>query len=345
MRNSNPCRLFANLFGMLTTGLVCCMIAACSTDKPELGDISGTVKDDNGHAIANVLVSISPGGKSVHTNTQGKYFFEALSPVTYTVTASATGYITEKKEAVQVVIGETASCDFVLHADLPVLDVDRKSIDFGKDDNTATLTVSNNGYAEMEWEIKDLPEWLSCKDTPHRLKPKESQSIILEANRSALEENTYTKTIAVTSTYGGVIYVDVAITVQGLELTWSPEVLDFGGIDNVKTITFTSKSNLNYTLTPSDSWILIGEADKAGIIYRTKEIKVSVSREGLYSGNYDGCLTIGADSKRKEIPVRMVVQQKSKPKVQMIQVKDVTDQSATFEGSVLSIGSSKVTHY
>ena len=41
MRNSNPCRLFADLFGMLTTGIVCSMIAACSADKPELGDNQG----------------------------------------------------------------------------------------------------------------------------------------------------------------------------------------------------------------------------------------------------------------------------------------------------------------
>lgn len=63
------------------------------------GRQSGTVKDDEGHAIANALVSRSPSGKSIHTNTQGKYFLEDLSPVTYTVTASASGYVTEKKEA------------------------------------------------------------------------------------------------------------------------------------------------------------------------------------------------------------------------------------------------------
>ena len=345
MRNSNPCRLFADLFGMLTTWIVCCMIAACSADKPELGDISGTVKDDEGHAIANALVSLSPSGKSIHTNTQGKYFLEDLSPVTYTVIASASGYVTEKKEAVQVVIGETALCDFVLHADMPLLTLDKDVINFGTEHNSASLTITNAGYAELEWGIKDLPDWLSCSDTPRRLKPKESQTIILVAIRSALEENTYTKKITITSTYGGTKYVDVEITILGLGLTWSPEVLDFGGFDNVKSLAFSSKANIDYTLTPSDNWILVGDADKAGTIYKSKEIKVSVSREGLSPGTYDGCLTLEAESKRKDIPVKMIVQQKSKPKVQMVQVKDVTDQSATFEGSVLSVGSSKVTHY
>ena len=52
MKNTNPCRLLANLCRVLATGIVCSMMAACGVDKVRLSTSYGA---------APVFLSIIPG--------------------------------------------------------------------------------------------------------------------------------------------------------------------------------------------------------------------------------------------------------------------------------------------
>jgi uncharacterized membrane protein len=58
-----------------------------------LAVIGGTIVNNLlGTPIAGATVSLSPGGRSTTTGATGTFTFSDLSPGTYTVTASATGY-------------------------------------------------------------------------------------------------------------------------------------------------------------------------------------------------------------------------------------------------------------
>jgi serine protease AprX len=85
-------------------------------DDPSIasGSISGTVTDaSTGSPIANSTVSASPGGYNTTTETDGTYSLADLPVGTYTVTASATGYIEQSKLG-DVLAEEITDLDFTL---------------------------------------------------------------------------------------------------------------------------------------------------------------------------------------------------------------------------------------
>jgi len=84
---------------------------------PTTGTISGTVTEaGTSSAISGASVSTTPATTTATTNAQGAYTISNVSPGSYTVTASASGYI-DKDTSITVTAGQTATASLTLQAD------------------------------------------------------------------------------------------------------------------------------------------------------------------------------------------------------------------------------------
>ena len=103
--------------------LACCgvlllTVAAGLSAQETTGGLQGTVKDPSGAVVQNAQVTVTTSTlvgkeKSINTDANGYYRFANLPPGTYTVTATASGFETTKRE-VELEVGHLPSVDIVL---------------------------------------------------------------------------------------------------------------------------------------------------------------------------------------------------------------------------------------
>lgn len=90
----------------------------CSCAENELDIFStlhGVVTDDvTADCIAGATVTLSPGGKTQLTGSDGRYEFDNIDAKQYTVTVQKTGYSTNRK-TVSVISGEDNEANVSLH--------------------------------------------------------------------------------------------------------------------------------------------------------------------------------------------------------------------------------------
>ena len=79
----------------------------------QVGTLSGTVTTSTGAGIANATVSYGGGSNTATTNASGAYTLN-VAPGTYSVTASATGYLGSTQQNVTVTAGNTTIVNFSL---------------------------------------------------------------------------------------------------------------------------------------------------------------------------------------------------------------------------------------
>ena len=92
--------------------ILLCLVAlplflSCSKEEHDsFGTLYGVVSDtQTGDALNNVTVTLSPGGMTKLTGSNGLFEFNNLTPQQYTITVQKTGYQTNRK-TVSVVVGE-----------------------------------------------------------------------------------------------------------------------------------------------------------------------------------------------------------------------------------------------
>ena len=107
-------------------------------------DVNGTVKDPSGTGIANASVAVS-GGSSYAANSAGQYLVQ-LGNGSYTLTASAAGYV--DAQATVVIAGTAQTQDFVLHAESSATYAIRGTVTFAENGSPiagATVRMSPGG--------------------------------------------------------------------------------------------------------------------------------------------------------------------------------------------------------
>ena len=319
----------------------CILLATCSSSEPELGDITGRVTNDEDQPIQGADVEILGGGGATKTDAQGHYEFLSIGPGTYRVQVSKANYKTEEK-SVTVEIGKAKALDFTLYPAKQKLSLSTKAVDFETEATTKIVTVTNAGMADLNWQLTEQVDWLTCTPTSGIIKPGKSESVTFRADRTKVLVGTWNDKVVFASD-GGSEEVTVSITVPSISVRWEPAEMNFGDIETVMDLRLSGGSNVSYTLTPSNSWIIPSKNE--GVFSKTENLRVSVRREGLAEGSYDGYLTLRVGAEQAYIPVRMNIRTREMPTVSMTQVKDVNDHAATFLGAVVSIGSSKVLHH
>ncbi len=116
------------------------------------GTISGTVRNDSGQPVPNVIVTITPGGQRVRTDSSGNFTITGLDVGTYTVT---TQLVTFKPQSVQVSVTQdnTTSANFTLEK-LTITGTRRVAVNAVQRTNTTTqYTISS----KIEQQTKSQP--------------------------------------------------------------------------------------------------------------------------------------------------------------------------------------------
>lgn len=327
---------------LLCVGLLC---TACPPDPVETkGSVSGKVTDSRtGEPLQGVTVSIAPGTlKSRTTGSDGYFEFQELPVGSYTVQGVKENYRTNTKEA-KVEAALNTFCDFQLTPSAAKLEVSQPSVDFGTEMTTYSLNVINSGDAILRWSASENTPWLTCTPMTGEVAIENKGAVTLNVDRTGMSRGNYTATLSFTSTDGGGANVVVKMSVQGIAVSVSPEQLDFGTATTTLQLTMTGGDNVNYTLVPSNSWILPSKT--SGTFSKTENLTVAVNRTGLAEGSYTGSLSLRVGEHSMDIPVRMSIIPKVAPTVSLLGVEGITDASALFRGAVLSVGSSRVVRY
>lgn len=316
----------------------------CTEEAEDLfGNIYGQVTDaDTRELLKGVSVSISPQGDSQVTGSDGNYSFRELAPTDYTLTFKAEGYeTTTRKFTVQA--GVNTQGDMQLTPLRPLLSVSPTTVDFGSENTTLTLDITNAGKGVLQWSITEDIEWLDCSVLSGAVE-KEPASVVLSVSRVGWVKGSYSRTLAVASN-GGSAVVTVNMTVDGCSLSVEPEEIDFGSTESTVQLTLTNKGNgtVSYQATSSNDWL--GLSKTSGKVTDKDYLTVSANRGSLDAGEYTGTVTITVDEDVIQIPVKLSVSAKSRPVISLDAIKNIAYNGATLAGTVVDVGTTRITRY
>ena len=322
------------------------ILPSCSQQEIEFyGSIVGVVTDAytkepiKGAQVTNVTME-----QTCLTGSDGAYAFRDLKVMAenrYTVQVKADGYETDLK-SIRIDTGDDNRLDFALETSMPILEIDETTVDFEKTYTTHTVTISNEGQADLNWEVNEDAEWLSCNPTSGTVRKGAKASLEIKVNRSGLKEGAYNTSLSISSN-GGSKQVIVSMYVEGMSVTVSPSELDFGELTTTLPLILQSAKETKYYLETSNAWITASKVE--GIFTGTEHLNITVDRTSLSAGKYEGSLMLRVGAAVKEIPVRMTKPSKQAPVVAFYSVSDISYSTAVLNGAVVSIGSSRIVRH
>src|SRR5262245_10620017 len=104
------CRMFLSL-------VLCLIVCRALSAQETTGGLQGTIHDPSGAVVPAAKIEVTAksliGSKSVETDENGYYRFANLPPDTYTISVTAKGFATAKRE-VAIDVGRLPSIDITL---------------------------------------------------------------------------------------------------------------------------------------------------------------------------------------------------------------------------------------
>lgn len=313
---------------------------------PKVGSVHGIVTDKvSGEPVSGASITISPLGKSTTTGTDGRYEYNKIDVGQYTVQAIAANYETNSK-GVSISDGSTSQCDIQLTPATPVLKVSLSQMTFDKDKTTLPFNISNAGQSTLSWSATEGADWLICEPASGNTTT-EPSTVNVIVDRAGKAGGEYSETISITSN-GGSATIKVIMEVENLSsiLKVTPDKLDFSYDTDVIKLTLTnagSSSAVEYKVQSSNDWLII-EKDH-GTVTTTDYLNVSVNRSAFDDGHYNGTVTIIVGDNSTVIPATVEKKGEQRPTVNISGADAITYNSMTLKGSIISIGTSKVTNY
>lgn len=308
------------------------------------GSISGVVKDSQSNDILKgVKVTLSPGGASQLTDKDGTFSFDDLEQAEYTLSFVKDGY-KDASQKVSVKAGLSASVQVSMAPLQPVIKVNPEVLDFGESATSQAFDISNVGKGTLKWKITEEIDWLSCSESGGET-TNDIASIAITVDRSGLGKGAYSETIVVSSN-GGSAIVKVKMAVgASASLTVEPSMLDFGEKESSLQVKLANpgKSSIKYRVSSSSTWLTFSKT--TGTVVTSDYFNAIVTREGLAAGKYDTDIVISTDDETLLVPVKMEVSALTAPTVTIENVADVTYNSASVNGTLVSVGSSPVSRY
>lgn len=320
------------------------LLMNCTSSEEDLyGSFSGIVTDaDTKQPLNSVSVSITPQGETKVTGSDGAYTFLELAPNEYTVAYKRDGYELDTKK-VKIEAGISSRVDMVLTPLRPKLTVSAETLEFGEENTTLTLDITNTGKGALQWQITEDIEWLECKSLMGKTE-KEVSSIVLTVSREGWAKGEYSRTFAISSN-GGSAVITVNMSVSGCALKVSPQEIDLGETESSAKLTLTNKGNgsVNYEIKSSNDWI--GLSKTSGKVSTTDYVTVTVNRGSLAAGEYNGQITFIVGEETVVVPIKLIISAKSCPVVSFDAVKNVAYNGAVLSGTIVSVGNTKITRY
>ena len=222
------------------------VLSSCAKDIVDLtGNISGTVKDySGGQFIENCKVSLSPGGKSTTTASNGVYEFNDLQPGDYTLSFSKAGY-NDESTSVTVVAGQTANVSAMLKAK-SAFALSETVLDFGDLESSKIFYAFNNSDADCSFTISNSPSWLTLSQERGTVKAGSSESISATIDRNSVGYGDFSQTLNVA--YSGKTSGSVSLIVRftKVQLT-APKVSIADKAENITQNSFDIKGTIEAT--------------------------------------------------------------------------------------------------
>lgn len=131
----------------------------------EPGEIFGHVLElgNDGQPVSNVMLTLSPSGKSSVTGSDGYYRFDSVDPGTYSISYSAQGYINGEDQS--IIVGPGKSIEHPIHIELEInnLQVQPDELDFGSNPQITTLSINiQNKYTRsVTYDITNNCGWIT----------------------------------------------------------------------------------------------------------------------------------------------------------------------------------------
>lgn len=204
--------------------------------KATTGSISGVIKDySSGTLIANCMVTISPGGKSMTSSTAGTYMFNDLSVGEYSLSFTKAGY-EDDKITTTVIAGKTTTADVLLKAKASFA-VSASSFDFGDLAVTQTVYFSNYSDADCSFTISNIPDWLSFSKTSGVVKASGNESVVMTVDREKVGVGEYNQNVNIVYSGKASGAESISVKMKKVELT-TPTVTIATAAENVKETSF-----------------------------------------------------------------------------------------------------------
>ena len=146
--------------------LIVILNVSCTKDEVELtGEIYGRITNGfSGEPLSGVSVTITPGGRSTFTGSDGTFSFIECEPGQYNLQAQRSGFQTNYKQ-ISVIAGERALGDMVLDPTSATtgMSVSPTELVFGSNMDVLTFTITNNGHSgDVVWNISGLNvDWMT----------------------------------------------------------------------------------------------------------------------------------------------------------------------------------------
>ncbi len=286
---------------VLVCGFLALSLSTCSkkpTDVPMTGQITGRVTDSqSGLPIELATITTSPVTASASTNTNGEFLVSNVSPGSYSVTASKTGYA-NNTVSVTSIAGQDVAANITLAKILPVMGVAPTVMNFGTTSTTLQLNISNStGAGTLSWTITKPADaiWLNLSVSGGQTLTTPS-SVILTIDRTGLSPNNYNTVLTITSN-GGNTDVQVLMTVpnpSAPQLSLSTTSLDFDSLKGTQFLNIfnTGTGNLNYQISSNSNWLTVSPGS-GSLASGQATISIMVDRSGLAAGSTNiGILSI-----------------------------------------------------
>lgn len=142
------------------------VMASCSKDEEVMtGSVYGKVTNSvNNELLQGVTITVSPGGISLITGSDGSFECMDMQPGQYRIQAQKQGFQSNYKQ-ISVVVGQTASGDLALTPVQSNVDwqVSPTELLFGSSLTELTFTIKNTGISgTLSWNISGVDaDWIS----------------------------------------------------------------------------------------------------------------------------------------------------------------------------------------
>lgn len=336
--------------------LLLIIVGACtSSEEDTTGSIYGKVTDNkSGEVLQGVTITLTPGGLSRTTGSDGTYEFLDLEAQQYQVQAQKTGYVTDTK-SVNVLVGQAASGDMRLTPEKKdaEITITPSSLNFGTTQEEMSVTITNNGNTETEWTLElGNNSWLSANPKAGRIGSNKTQSIVFSVNRDKLGES---KSVVVNlSASGNSFPISISCAPKDgkkPEMSVSPTTLDFGDTAQEQTLEIknTGEADLNWKIESITSdCITVSESEGTVAPAGNKMVQVKLNRSKM-TGDLNTSFIVSDGTKEEKVTVTATVKGGSSttettvPEGMYVYYKFDDDFNDTTENAVHGFGSNSPT--
>ena len=261
--------------------------ASCAKDEVDLtGSVYGKVTDAfTGEPLQSAMVTLTPGGLSTTTGSDGVYEFKSLDPGDYSLQVSKAGYITNTKRTT-VTTGGVVTGDIALEPEQDIT-ISVSTLNFGKELTSLSFEIRNNGSTKCNWNISGLDDvdWLEFNPSTGTLEAGKSNAVKVLLLRDKLSTNKETTILINSNKESVALKITAEVEAKTSKIELSTNTLNFGK-DN-SSLTFDIKNignagDVNWDITNIDvDWLVVSPKSGSTAMDKSSVVKVDVDRNKL----------------------------------------------------------------